>query len=314
MVAKLSWFTNDSIDSIKQTAKSIHLHLTSKQVISAKLLIVAEGAQSPTRDKLGINASVDDYQQSAVIANVHTLGARGKLARQFSVINEEGEAISTQDHVAFERFTTNGPIAFLPIGTSTEEPKESNNGLDQEQQSYSVVWTQTPERAQYLSSLDDESFCQQLQQAFGYGAGKIITCSNRAHYPLKLVQSDSMISNRVAFVGNSVHTLHPIGGQGFNLGVRDVGALVEFIQQAHNQQQDIGDINVLAEYQRARKADIKRLVGFTDGLVRLFGLQGRLPAFARTLGLMTLQKVDFLQHWVASNFMSNNTHSAKRNI
>lgn len=280
---QIDWFKPNSIQSIDQTAEQVEITLAQGQTLTAKLLVVAEGGNSPTREKLGIEVTRDDYPQAAVISNVTVSGNKGL---EKTLARNEDEQV--QPFAAFERFTTHGPIAFLPIGDNQ----------------FSVVWSVPPEQMADVLALSEQDFCQQLQQAFGSNVGRIIKSSKQEAYPLALVKAQSMVHNRVALVGNAGHTVHPIAGQGFNLGLRDIAVLVKQISQAQVTGQDIGSYPVLAEYQQQRKADIDRITGFTDLLVRSFAIEGRLAAGTRTLALQALQKCDNLQQWLALHFMS----------
>jgi len=287
---RVAWFNPDAITKVEQGSDIIEIELASKHTLKARLLVVAEGGQSPTRQKLGIEIQVSDYPQAAVIANVKTHGSDKKLERLLRRANPaQDENIS--HHVAFERFTTTGPIAFLPIG----------------KQEYSLVWTDTPENAARHLELSKPEFIEKLQQDFGFAAGEIATVSEPAIYPLSLIKTQRLFQGRAVLVGNSAHTVHPIAGQGFNLGLRDIAVLVQQITQAKFKHEDIGSFETLYRYQGNRLQDIDRITGFTDLLVRGFGLEGRLPAGARTLGLLALQKCDGLQRWLALHFMSSDS-------
>ena len=279
----IDWFKPNTIAEIKQHSDQVELVLAQGEALTASLLVIAEGGNSPSRDKLGIEVSKDEYPQTAVISNVTVTGNKGlekTLARD--------DRDQVQPYVAFERFTTYGPIAFLPIADNQ----------------FSVVWSVPPEQMDEVLALSERAFCQQLQQAFGTSVGTIIKSSKQEAYPLALVKAQSMIHNRVALVGNAGHTVHPIAGQGFNLGLRDIAVLVKQISDALKAEQDIGSYPVLAEYQQQRKTDIDRITGFTDLLVRSFAIEGRLAAGTRTLALQALQKCDNLQQWLALHFMS----------
>ena len=285
---QVSWFRPDVIDAVEQLPDHVKVSLKSNQVLSAKLLVVAEGGQSPTRELLNIASQKVKYQQAAVISNIKVSGNPG-LEKTLQRQNQT----AIQPNAAFERFTTSGPIAFLPIASNQ----------------YSVVWSVEPEQVDDILALPEDAYCQQLQQAFGFGAGTIVASSKAEAYPLSLVKADSMVHNRVALVGNAGHTVHPIAGQGFNLGLRDIAVLVEQIKQAQLNKQDIGSFELLSEYQHLRQQDIDRITGFTDLLVRSFALKGRLAAGVRTLGLLTLQKCDGLQKWLALHFMSSKKYA-----
>lgn len=344
---KVTWFNGVEITSLglknirKNTSekpKNINpkdvreITLSDGQKMSTNLLVVAEGATSKTKDLLGIKSAAQSYQQTAVVVNVQCQGAESKLARllrrplpKSPLKNDSANNPNDlADTVAFERFTTHGPIAFLPIG----------------QQQYSVVWTETPDKAADLMALPKDQFCTALQNEFGFAAGKIVDASERIAFPLQIATAQSLTHNRVAILGNAAHTIHPIAGQGFNLGIRDIAVLVNEValavqaaksdqdaqtdqasqaEQKTNTQKnapnqtginaDIGSFAVLNRYQANRVDDINRVTFFTDSLVRIFGLEGRAPAVARTTGLMALQKFDPLQNWLAKHFMG--SQSAK---
>ena len=146
---------------------------------------------------------------------------------------------------------------------------------------------------------DDETFCRELQKAFGWQLGKIVTAGARHCYPLTLSAAHSQISHRLALVGNASQTLHPIAGQGFNLGMRDVMALAEVISQAFLSQEDIGQYRVLMQYQAAREADRQATMTLTDSLVRLFSNSCFPLAAGRNAGLMAMEMLPFLRNRLA---------------
>jgi 2-octaprenyl-6-methoxyphenol hydroxylase len=205
--------------------------------VEAKLAIAADGAQSALREAAGIGAQTWNYEQTALVTNV--------LAQRF------------HDHVAYERFTPAGPLALLPMS-------EGRIGL---------IWTFTADVAQALSRADDAEFLARLQDAFGFRLGRFMRVGARQLYPLALTRADEHIAERLAIVGNAAQTLHPIAGQGFNLGLRDAASLAEVLADGRAQQGksfDPGDGLFLERYREWRVADRSNIVRFTDGLVRLF--------------------------------------------
>jgi len=205
--------------------------------VAAKLVIAADGARSTVRESAGIAAQTWNYDQVAVTANIHT--------QKF------------HDHVAYERFTPSGPIAILPLS-------EARSGL---------IWTLAPEAAKAILALDDAAFLARLQQEFGFRLGRITKVGRRQTYPLSLTRADEYVAERLAVVGNAAQALHPIAGQGFNLGLRDAASLAEVLADARAPSSgafDAGDGLHLQRYGEWRRADRSRIVGFTDGLVRLF--------------------------------------------
>jgi 2-octaprenyl-6-methoxyphenol hydroxylase len=207
------------------------------RVVEAKLAIAADGARSTLRQSAGIGASTWDYEQVALVTNV--------FANHF------------HDHVAYERFTPTGPLALLPL-------TEGRSGL---------IWTSRPAVAKEMAQLGDAEFLARLQEAFGFRLGRFTRVGSRQLYPLSLTRSDEYIAERLAVVGNAAQTLHPIAGQGFNLGLRDAVSLAEVLADGQAQAGDAfdaGDGLWLQRYREWRAADRGNIVRFTDGLVRLF--------------------------------------------
>lgn len=229
--------------------------------IQAQLLVAADGAQSAVRGQLDIGVRQEDYGQTAVIANVRTELAHG--------------------HTAWERFTDTGPMALLPM---TE-------------QRCALVWTVRAEQSDELLALDDSAFLAQLQERFGWRLGRFLKVGKREAYPLQLVQAEESVRPRLALIGNAVHTLHPVAGQGFNLGLRDVAALAEVLVDARHQGMDIGDNIVLQAYADWRRADQQRVVLFTDSMVHLFS-QSFLPvALVRDAGMLAMDLCPPAKRW-----------------
>lgn len=286
---QIDWYKPNTIEQLTHNSEKVTVTLDNQDVLSASLLVVAEGGNSPSRSKLNIDTQRSEYEQAAVISNVTVSGNKGL---EKTLARAKGEKV--QPYAAFERFTTNGPIAFLPIGDNQ----------------FSVVWSVPPEQMSQVLDFSEAEFCQQLQQEFGSSVGQILSSTKQEAYPLALVKADSMVQNRTALVGNAGHTVHPIAGQGFNLGLRDIAVLVEQVKKALEANQDIGGFELLSSYQNLRQGDIDRITGFTDLLVRTFSIEGRLAAGTRTLALQALQKCDNLQQWLALHFMSSKKYSS----
>jgi 2-octaprenyl-6-methoxyphenol hydroxylase len=225
------------------------------------LLVAADGVQSSVRDKLGIAVEQRDYGQTAIVANVTPQ--------------------RPHQHVAYERFTDTGPLALLPL-------RDNHCAL---------VWTVLSEQADDIMALDDTEFLARLQQRFGYRVGRFIKAGKRQAYPLQLLRAKQSVDARLALIGNAVHTLHPIAGQGFNLGLRDVAALAEVIIDAQRAGEDFGDGQVLQRYADWRQADHGRVVAFTDGMVRLFSQSFPPVAWARDAGMLALDLCPPAKRW-----------------
>ncbi|WP_129644927.1 2-octaprenyl-6-methoxyphenyl hydroxylase [Peristeroidobacter agariperforans] len=207
------------------------------RIVQAKLAIAADGARSTVRQSAGIGSSTWDYEQVALVSNV--------LSQHF------------HDHVAYERFTDAGPLALLPL-------TEGRLG---------VVWTFRPDTAKEMTLLNDAEFLARLQDTFGFRLGRFTRVGQRQLYPLSLTRSDEYVAERLAIVGNAAQTLHPIAGQGFNLGLRDAVSLAEVLADGLAQgagEFDAGDGMWLQRYREWRAADRSNIVRFTDGLVRVF--------------------------------------------
>lgn len=238
--------------------------------LSCRLLVAADGANSTVRDMVGISATRVDYQQCAVIGN---------LLPEKSHKNR-----------AFERFTEDGPVAMLPIADER----------------VAFVWIQSPEAASELMSLDDREFTDRIQEAFGQRLGRFSRTGKRAAYPLALSKANSLVASRSVVVGNAAHGLHPVAAQGFNLGLRDVAALCDCIADARQQggdDFDCGERVILENYAEWRAPDQKKLVRFTDGIVRLFG-DSRMPVrVLRNIGMLGFDLIPGVRKMFARHTM-----------
>ena len=217
------------------------------EVISARLVVGADGAQSQVRSVAGIEARVEDYEQVAVVANVAT----------------------DQPHLgsAWERFTPAGPLAVLPLRDGT----------------LSVIWACRPQRAAELLALDEAAYLGQLQAQFGWRAGGFVRAGRRGSYPLQLTRATATVGTRTVLIGNAAQALHPVAGQGFNLGLRDAAMLAEVIAGAPG---DAGAPALLRRFAEWRARDRAGVVRFTDSLVKLFADARPGAALLRNLGLL----------------------------
>ncbi len=222
--------------------------------LHTRLLVIADGARSLLREGLGIAARTRPYEQTAIVGNVAVVGS------------DQGSGIT-----AYERFTPDGPLALLPAGGGR----------------YVFVLTRRAAAAEAVSALPDSAFLELLQREFGFRLGRFQRVGVRSCYPLELVEADAVTGHRVAVVGNAAHGLHPVAGQGYNLGLRDAAALAEIVagdlRQASSAP-DPGRAGLLAHYAAWRRPDQRKVVAFTDGLVRLFDQTGL--GTLRGLGLL----------------------------
>jgi 2-octaprenyl-6-methoxyphenol hydroxylase len=221
--------------------------------LHAKLAIAADGARSTMREAAGVRAETWDYEQVALVTNV--------FAHRF------------HDHVAYERFTSSGPLALLPMS-------DGRMGL---------IWTFAPALANEMGECSDTDFLTRLQAAFGFRLGRFTRIGARQLYPLNLTRSEDHVAERLAIVGNAAQALHPIAGQGFNLGLRDAASLAEVLADGQAEGEaafDPGDGLWLQRYRDWREGDRSNIVRFTDGLVRLFSQPFGPAKLLRDVGML----------------------------
>ncbi|MDH3326232.1 MAG: 2-octaprenyl-6-methoxyphenyl hydroxylase [Gammaproteobacteria bacterium] len=238
-----------------------------KYSLEAKLIIGADGGNSKVRELLSIESTNKDYQQTAVISNV-TPGKPHK-------------------NIAYERFTQQGPIAVLPMTDKR----------------CSLVLTVNTDQVENVLSMNDETFLSYLEERFGYRTGGFTKTSKRFSYPLSLMKIKEHHKPRAVIIGNAAHTLHPIAGQGFNLGIRDVSSLAEVIADALKNNQDIGDANVLTKYQQQREKDQQKVAFITDNLANIFSNEFYPLAKARSKGLLLADLFPAAKHLLAKEAM-----------
>jgi 2-octaprenyl-6-methoxyphenol hydroxylase len=238
-----------------------------RRSITTRLLVAADGTLSPIRRMLGIEVERQDYGQAALIANVSTE--------------------KPHDFVAYERFTDSGPIALLPMSEGR----------------CSLVWTHRMDDLPVTEALDDEAFLSALQERFGYRLGRFTRVGQRASYPLALLRAKEDFRSRVVLIGNASHTLHPVAGQGFNLGLRDVAVLADLLFDADQDNGDPGSKALLEAYSSWRRQDLERVSEYTDLLVRLFSNPWPPLAHARAGGLMAVDAIAPLKHLLARQNM-----------
>ncbi|WKX27149.1 2-octaprenyl-6-methoxyphenyl hydroxylase [Tatumella ptyseos] len=254
----------EKVVELRRTLEQVSVTLESGQTLTAQTLVIASGNRSALAKQAGFSWQQDPYQQVAIIANVST------------AMPHNGRA--------YERFTQYGPIALLPM---------SDNRL-------SLVWCVSTSNSEQLLTADSVSFLQQLQREFGWKLGQFTEVGQRESYPLSLYQAQTLITHRTVAIGNAAQSLHPIAGQGFNLGLRDVMSLAETLAESYRLQQDIGQFNVLNRYQQRRAQDRATTIAITDGLVRLFANDNLPLIIGRNLGLLAMERVSGLKHHLAS--------------
>ena len=223
--------------------------------VSAGLLVGADGGLSSVRKLLDIAQHMTEYGQTALVTTVKS-----------TIPNK---------NTAFERFTASGPLALLPVAKNH----------------CAVVWTRTDEDAKALMLGSEADFLAELQQCFGFKLGELSLTAPRRAFPLSLIRAEKMVAGRAVIIGNAVHQLHPVAGQGFNLGLRDVVNLAEMLIMQHEQNKDIGAADFLKKYAISRKKDHDRTIGFTDAVVKIFSNEWLALATARNIGLALLDHI-----------------------
>lgn len=240
--------------------------------VSAGLLVGADGGLSSVRKLLDIAQHMTEYGQTALVTTIKS-----------TIPNK---------NTAFERFTASGPLALLPVAKNH----------------CAVVWTRTSDDANALLLGSEADFLADLQQCFGYKLGELSLIAPRRAFPLSLIRAEKMVANRAVIIGNAVHQLHPVAGQGFNLGLRDVVLLAEMLIRRHEQNRDIGSADFLKEYALSRKKDHDRTIGFTDAVVKIFSNEWLALAVARNVGLTLLDHIPVAKTLLTRHAMGLSVH------
>lgn len=235
-------------------------------VLEAALMVGAEGRVSPSREEEGLKMAKWDYHHRAIIVGLtHS---------------------RPHDNVAWEIFYPDGPFALLPMLDGPDGTHRS-----------ALVWTVSENDAAGVLKLSDRAFLAEVIKRMGDIMGEVTLNSQRSSYPLSLQHTARLTGERLALVGDSAHGMHPIAGQGLNLGLRDVGALVEVLEEARRLGLDPGDAQALKRYENWRALDSLMVMGATDGLTRLFGLRGKTASAIRRLGMAGVQRIPMLKRW-----------------
>jgi ubiquinone biosynthesis UbiH/UbiF/VisC/COQ6 family hydroxylase len=243
------------------------LKLSNGEVLEAELVVAAEGADSPLREWAGIDVGGWAYPQRSIVANVTTEKPhRG---------------------IAYQRFMPGGPLAFLPLADGRS----------------SIVWSTDTAEAEELMALGDAEFRERLGEAFHQHLGAITAADKRFAFPLRLLHAQSYVAPGVALVGDAAHVIHPMAGQGLNLGLADVEALVAVVGEARKQKKSIGALRVLQRYERQRKAENVEALALVDGLHRLFRLRAPELGGLRELGMSLVGRAGMVKTALAKRAM-----------
>ena len=260
----LSILTPLQVDSLEKNATSVTVTLSDGQRLTTKLLVGADGQFSTIRELMGLSSWQREYQQTAITANVLPERAH--------------------QNWAYERFTEHGPLALLPMSEGR----------------CSLVWTVQTGEEKSLLECSEQQFAEQLQTAFGFRLGHFEKIGQRSSYPLGLMQTNQPVQQRIVLIGNAAHSLHPIAGQGFNLGLRDAAVLAELIA---THREDCGHASVLHDYADWQQRDQDKVVNATDFLVKTFSNNSFLLGHGRSLSLALLNGLPALKSRLAKTSM-----------
>ncbi|MFN9498844.1 MAG: FAD-dependent monooxygenase, partial [Erythrobacteraceae bacterium] len=260
----INWTSLATVTERQRSEYGVAAVLADGRKFKGRLMIAAEGRQSPTRDSAGIAIAKWDYEHRAIIAGLTHEKPHG--------------------NVAWEIFYPAGPFALLPLNDDADGTHRS-----------SLVWTVSERDGAAVMKLGDRAFLAEIEKRVGGVLGKVLTIGQRSSYPLGFHHTAKITAERLALIGDSAHGIHPIAGQGLNLGLRDVGALVEVLADGARLGLDPGDPELLKRYETWRGLDSFMVALATDGLTRLFGVPGKTASAVRRLGMAAVQRTPMLK-------------------
>jgi 2-octaprenyl-6-methoxyphenol hydroxylase len=260
----LTFFCPASLFRLQQDKQTVSVDIQQAEQtrhLTGRLLVAADGLHSRVVNLLGLTKEAYNYKQYAIISNI--------------------TAEYPHKGIAFERFTDDGAFALLPLT----------------QGRCSLVWTLPENQLASVMAMDDSAFLQSIQAIFGYRLGKLLKTGKRFRYALQSSQLSQLYQQRTVILGNAAHVLHPIAGQGFNLGLRDAALLAELIHQGEMENTD----ELLKVYQQQRKKDINTTLQWTHKLIQLFNHKNHLIRFARNGGFALMECFPSIKHKIARN-------------
>lgn len=260
-LSDVSFFCPANVTGILSGRKEARIFLEDGQSISSQLVVAADGTQSSVRSMADIDVKGWSYEQTALVATV--------------------ESTIAHNETAFQRFLNEGPLAFLPLG----------NGQS------SIVWTSSTESTKRITELPENEFIDELENASGGILGNLRLMSTRASFPLKLQYAKNYFRDNVVLVGDSAHSVHPLAGQGANMGILDAAALAELVLHARAVGLSIAGSHILRKYERWRKGDNMAMMMGMDSLNRIFGYE--LPGLGqlRSLGMNIINREMHLKNF-----------------
>lgn len=262
----IAWHSRAEVTERRRHDHGVSARLADGRELTAALMIGAEGRNSPTREEAGISVARWDYRHRAVIAGI---------------THEQPHA-----NVAWEIFYPAGPFALLPMLDDADGGHRS-----------ALVWTVAEKDAAGTLKLPDRAFVAELEKRMDGLFGRVTAVGPRSSWPLGFHHTARITAPRLALAGDAAHGIHPIAGQGLNLGLRDVGALVEVLDEGARLGLEPGDAQMLARYERWRGLDSFMVALATDGLTRLFGVPGDAASALRRLGMAGVERLPPLKRW-----------------
>lgn len=261
----IHWHTRTGVARRERGTHGVTVTTDDGQVLAGNLLVGAEGRQSPTREEAGFGLARWDYRHRAMVTALY---------------HEK-----PHDNVAWEIFYPAGPFALLPL---LDEHGRHRSAL---------VWTVDEKDAAAWTGLSDRAFLAEVHKRVEPIFGAVELAAPRMSYPLNFLHTARVVADRLVLVGDAAHGMHPIAGQGLNLGLRDVGALVEVLVEGMRLGLEPGDAQVLARYEQWRSVDAVSVMAATDTITRLFGVPGKLPSLIRRTGMSAIQRTPALKRW-----------------
>ncbi|WP_333605337.1 UbiH/UbiF/VisC/COQ6 family ubiquinone biosynthesis hydroxylase [Novosphingobium sp.] len=263
---KIAWHVRMEAMRRERGPHGVEVELSDGRVLRASLLVAAEGRQSPTRDEAGFAMAKWDYRHRAMVT---------------ALFHEKPHG-----NTAWEIFYPAGPFALLPLLDDAQGRHRS-----------ALVWTVAEKDAAGVIAMNDAMFVNEVAARMHGVLGRIELAAPRMSYPLRFHHAGKVVDQRLAVIGDAAHGMHPIAGQGLNLGLRDVGALVEVLTEGMRLGLEPGDAQLLGRYEKWRSLDAFMVMSVTDGLTRLFGVPGRLPSAVRRLGMGAVQRMPRLKRF-----------------
>lgn len=262
----IAWHAPARVVDRQRGPHGVSATLADGQILKGRLMVAAEGRRSPTRDEAGLKLAHWDYKHRAIIVGL--------------------DHEKSHDNVAWEIFYPAGPFALLPMLDGPEGQHRS-----------ALVWTVSEKDAAGVLALPERAFCAEIEKRMNGIFGKVTLNSQRSSYPLSFQHTARMTGERLVLVGDAAHGIHPIAGQGLNLGLRDVGTLVEVLTDGMRIGLDPGDAQLLKRYERWRGLDTFSVSVACDSITRLFGVPGRIPSAIRRLGMAGVQRISPLKQF-----------------